>query len=132
MGPALSAAVLAGVVLSAASLVDTLVRADPPEIFSIASTIGASAAFMAALCAQSLRVRSTRLARVAAVTAVVLFVVLPGVSVGLRASGVSGGLDSVAVTIMLMFTYSTRGWVAVGAAVAFVLVLRSLHLLDGR
>lgn len=131
MGLALSAAVLAGAVLSAASLVDSLVRADPPEIFSIASAFGASAAFTAALCAQVLRVRSTRLARVAAATAVVLFVLVPGVSVGLSASDVSQGMDAVALTVMLMFTYSTRGWVAVGAAIAFVLVLRGSHLLDG-
>ncbi len=132
VGLALSAAVLAGVVHGAVSLVDSLVRADPPEIFSIPSTIGASAAFTGALCAQSLRVRSSGLARVAALTAIVLFVLVPAVSVSLRSSGASQSVDAVAVATMLMFTYSTRGWVAVGAAIVFVLVLRRSRTLDDR
>ncbi len=79
--------------------------------------------FLAVLLIQLVRPRSLPLAYGVAGAAAVNYVVLPAGLLLPRTSPDFPPVDVFAVTAMLSFTYSVRGWAAVAAASAFVLLL---------
>lgn len=106
---------------------EAVIRSDQPFDGTSFSAVGiaalGTAIFFAVLLVQVVRPGSRPLTIYVAVVAAAAYVVFPAMLLFARTGPDASSVDLFAITAILSFTYSARGWAALAAAGAFVLLM---------